>query len=248
MQRLQHRIGEIDLELLHSEVSAPRILMVIILEELAHQNEVPWSGVAGMVVRIPIAVAVFVPHPVDGGSVHGTHEEVNGKQNQEKWGGSEAKIKERIKNAEDNAHHPAVANLLQHGPLRIVFVETLGKLVEFPATRQAVLIDFLGVPHHLEHVLKEVWRMGIIFRIAVSMVHAMEHRVATGIEKAGPLTKKGNQKEELLPKVAHFKHTVGRIPMQEERLTKGTEEPVKKEETDYYPSAGPKGNIEQHKL
>lgn len=90
--------------------------------------------------------------------------------------------------------------------------------------------------------------MRVVFRVAVGMVHAVQHRVSAWIEKTGTLAEKGEQEEKLLPEIAHLKHAVRRIPMKEERLAKSAEKPVKEEKTDYYPSTGPEGNIEQHKL
>jgi hypothetical protein len=60
--------------------------------------------------------------------------------------------------------------------------------------------------------------MGIFFRVAVSVMHAMQNSIGPGIQKGGALGYKCQHIKELLPELVHFKHLVRRIPVEEESL------------------------------
>ena len=68
--------------------------------------------------------------------------------------------------------------------------------------------------------------VGVFFRIAVGMMHAMEDGVGPGIEEGAALGDEGEGVEEFLPERMHFEHLMWRIPVKEEGLWKEREEPV----------------------
>jgi hypothetical protein len=62
--------------------------------------------------------------------------------------------------------------------------------------------------------------MGILFGVAVRMMHPVKDRIGTRIEKGRALRKEGEKVEEPLPKFIHPKHLMGSIAVQKERLRK----------------------------
>lgn len=62
--------------------------------------------------------------------------------------------------------------------------------------------------------------MGILFGIAVRMMHSVKDRIGAGIEKRRALRDKGEEVEEPLPKFIHPKHLMGSIAVQKKRLRK----------------------------
>lgn len=60
--------------------------------------------------------------------------------------------------------------------------------------------------------------MGIFFRIAIRMVHAMQDSISPGIQKRGALGEESEAIKELLPEITHLKHLMGSIAVQEESL------------------------------
>ena len=72
----------------------------------------------------------------------------------------------------------------------------------------------------MPHILKEMRRVGVLLRIAVGMMHAMQDSIGPGIQKGRPLRNESEAVEESLPELIHFKHLVRAISMQEECLRK----------------------------
>lgn len=72
--------------------------------------------------------------------------------------------------------------------------------------------------------------MRIFFGIAIGMVHAVQNRIGTWIQKTGALENKSHGIKNLFPKIVEGKHFMGCIPMEEKRLEKEGEEPVANQE------------------
>jgi hypothetical protein len=62
--------------------------------------------------------------------------------------------------------------------------------------------------------------MGILFRIAIGMMHPVQDRIGPRIEKGRALRNEREGVKEPFPKLIHLKHLMRRISVQEESLCK----------------------------
>src|SRR6185436_4798033 len=140
-----HLVGGVDLEPPGGEVRAHRVLVVVVLEQLAPGEEVDGQGVARSVVDVEVAVTVAVAAPVDDGAVDRAHDPVPGQEHPLPGGGGEEVIEDREGSAPDEAHGPALAHPLEEARLHELTVEArLGCLLEVGDA----VIDPLGPVHH----------------------------------------------------------------------------------------------------
>ena len=64
MHQFHNGIGRVNLEPALGKISIVGFLMMIVLEQLAHHQEIKRQGVFAVVVILKIGIAVFVPAPV----------------------------------------------------------------------------------------------------------------------------------------------------------------------------------------
>ena len=79
-------------------------------------------------------------------------------------------------------------------------------------------------------ILKKVRGVGVLFRIAVRMVHAVQDSIGPGVQEGRALGNKSEAVKELLPELIHLKHLMRTIAMQEESLCKQGQKPMTHEE------------------
>lgn len=60
--------------------------------------------------------------------------------------------------------------------------------------------------------------MGVLFRVAVGMVHPVKNGICPWIQKGGALRNEGEAIEEFFPKLVHFEHLMRSIAVQEKGL------------------------------
>jgi hypothetical protein len=74
--------------------------------------------------------------------------------------------------------------------------------------------------HHPDRIAKEMRRMRILFGIAESVMHPVQHRVRSGYQKRRTLRNGGEQIKEALGTRRENEHSVGAIAVEKERLAK----------------------------
>src|SRR6267142_4783684 len=114
----------VDLEPAGREVRARAPLVVVVLEQLAHGEEVEGQRVAAFVAVVEVLVAVLVAGPVHDRAVDGPEHEVEGEHEGDLPPvGGEGEIEERVGHPESDPRRPGIREAVQPGPLRDVAVE-----------------------------------------------------------------------------------------------------------------------------
>jgi len=68
--------------------------------------------------------------------------------------------------------------------------------------------------------------MGILFRITVSVVHAVKDRISPRVQIGRTLRNESHHIKEAFPEFGNVEHLVCRVAVQKERLTKQGKKPV----------------------
>ena len=126
-------------------------------------------------------------------------------------------IKGDIPDPKRDPGHPKITDPVKKGPLGIISPE--GGLGFF-FIQEVVHVDILGLHGHMPDIFKEMRRMGVLFRVAVRMVHTMQNGIGPGVQKRRTLGDKSQHIEELFPERMHFEHLVRAVAMQEKSLRK----------------------------
>ena len=217
-----------DLEPAHGEVRAHRELVVVVLEELAHREEVEDERVARDVVALEVAVAVAVPAPVHDRAVDRAHDEVRGKQEPHPPVGRERRSRTRCTPRATTMRAGQIwLRRSSSGQSGMPFVEARLRLLA--AVREGV-VALLRRPHHREDVAVVRRRVRILRRVAVRVMHAMQDRVAARAQEARALRDVRAEVEEALPALRHRELLVRAVAVQEEGLEEDRRQPVPDEE------------------
>ncbi len=75
-----------------------------------------------------------------------------------------------------------------------------------------------------------MWTMRILWCVGVGVMHPVKNRIRSRREIGAALPHPGEKIEELFPILAHHKHLMGGVSVEEETLAKQGEIPVKQEE------------------
>ena len=78
MHEPQKRVHGIKLPTFYCEIRAVWMLVVVILEQFTHQEQIEWEGIARVVAIVVILVAIFMAAPVDDCTVNRAHKKVQG--------------------------------------------------------------------------------------------------------------------------------------------------------------------------
>src|SRR5450432_1971737 len=124
--------------------------------------------------------------------------------------GSESHIKSDIPDAEGDPGDPEVTDAIHHGPVRVISAKGGFRLFFM---EEVVHINILCLHGHVPYVFKEMRGMGILFRVAIGMMHAVEDRVSPRVQERRTLTEKSEPVKELFPEFIHFKHLMRCIPV-----------------------------------
>ena len=230
MQRIQQpdqRPGRVHLEPFFCKIGSVGTLVVIVLEELAHHQEIEREGVLTMIVVVEIGVAVFMTAPIDDGAMNGPHEKMHRQQQEEPPVCGENDIECGVTEAENDAGRPGIAETIERRPGRIAVAEgRLGLFFVF----QVIEIDVLGLYHQAPDVLDEMRRVGVLFGIAVGMVHPVQDGIGARVKERRSLRNEGETIKKAFPALGHFEHLMGSVSVKEEGLRKKRHEPVTHEE------------------
>lgn len=197
--------------------------MVVILEQLAHQQEVKRQGVARVVAVVKILVTIFVPTPIDRRTVNRSHQKMDGQKQVHPPRRSKEDIKNDVTTAPKQAGSPGVAKLVKPVPGRVI-AQKIGCHIQ-GAVNQSVK-NFGGMPGHGKNVFEKIGGMRVFFRVRKRMVHPVHNGIGLGHEIGRALRCIGQKMESTLPILVHREHLVRSISMVEERLEKNGNEPV----------------------
>ena len=144
--------------------------------------------------------------------------------------GSEGHIKGDISETENDPGDPEIADAIHHRPTWVVAAKCgFG----FFFIQEIVHIDILRLHGHAPDVLEEMRGMGILFRVAVGVMHPVQDGISPGVQKGRALGQKGQAIKEPFPEFIHLKHLMRGIAVQEERLREQGKEPMREEEYEY---------------
>ena len=68
--------------------------------------------------------------------------------------------------------------------------------------------------------------MGVLFGIAIGVVHPVKNGIGPGVQKGRPLRDEGKGVKEFLPELIHLKHLMRGVAVQEESLREKGQKPV----------------------
>jgi len=86
--------------------------------------------------------------------------------------------------------------------------------------QEIIHVNILRLHSHIPHILKKMGGMGILFRIAVCMVHAVQDSIGPGVQEGRALGNKSEAVKESFPEFIHSEHLMRSIAVQEESLCK----------------------------
>lgn len=204
--------------------------MVVVLKQLAQQQQVERQGVAGVVVVVVVLIAVFVPAPVHDGAMQRPHQKMQGQQQVHPPFGGKKHVKHDICTAPHQAGDPGIAEFVQPVPGGIVAQEFAGN---GRGVSNQPFKYFSGVPHHGKYVLVEHGRVWILFGIRKSMVHPVHNGISPGHQVGRALRQVGNEVEDAFPCFIHGEHLVRSVAVVEEGLKEDAGEPMAGEEGKY---------------
>ena len=202
--------------------------MVVVLEELAHGEDVEGQRVARLVAVVEAAVAVAVPAPVDDGPVDGPHHPLHREQRPLPPMRGEEEVGHGIESAPAHPQRPRLAQrLVDELPLRIPAGEArLGLL----APVGVGVVAALGMEHHPQRVGEEARRVRVALGVGEGVVLPVQDGVGPRRKVRGPLHEIGEQMHPALGARAHAEHLVRGVPVVEEALEEDAGEPVPDEE------------------
>src|SRR6267142_2547741 len=219
----------VDLEPAGREVRARAPLVVVVLEQLAHGEEVEGQRVAAFVAVVEVLVAVLVTRPVHDRPVHRPEDEVEREHQRDLPPvGGEHQIEGRVGHPERDPGGPGVREPLQPGPLRDVAVEPGLRL---GASVRVVRVPLLRLPHHRERVGVQPGRVRVAIGVAERVVLAVQDRVGARVQVRAALHQEREEVQHALGALRHGVHAVRGIPMLEQALEEDAQEPVRDEES-----------------
>lgn len=207
----------VELEPPHREVWTHRILVMVVLEEFAQDEELNGEGISRLVTILEINVAVFVAAPVDDDAVNSPHEPMDRQEQVLPPSCRERHVKRDIYPYPKDLIRPRTAKAVEHRPF---WIPPKKAVFGRSPTKCERTIGGLHPqkPSQLTYGLMR--RMRIFRLITVGMMHAMQDRIRPRLEIRSAHGYESQQVEDPLPPGTHREHTMGRISMKKERLEK----------------------------
>ncbi len=145
VQQFKNRIDGINLPGFCREIGTVRVLVVIVLKQLAHQEQIKGKRIPGMIAIVKILIPIFVATPVDRRSMDWAHQKVNGQKQVHPPGRGKKDIKNHISSRPEQAGSPAIAKAVEPAPGWVIAQKVLRNL---KFVLDETVIDFGRLPHH----------------------------------------------------------------------------------------------------
>ena len=71
---------QVELEPFSGKIGVVFGLMVVVLKQLAHQQNAPGAGIFRLIGNIIVAIPQLMPEPIDNGALNGTHKKMHRQQ------------------------------------------------------------------------------------------------------------------------------------------------------------------------
>ena len=167
-----------------------------------------------MVIVFKVLVPVFMPAPVHDGTLYRPHEVVDGQQQrpeprQVKMH-NQRHIYRSIHRTPTQACKNIVPDPVHQRPGRQVMTKLRSRR-QRPV--QETLVNPARMLRHPHHILKKVWRVRILVRIAVGMVHPVHHRVGAGRKERRTLEEPRQEVEHPFGFGTHGIHFMRGVPV-----------------------------------
>nr|GFC79458.1 hypothetical protein [Tanacetum cinerariifolium] len=122
----------------------------VVLEELTKGQKIQRQRVLRLIVVVEVLVAVFMAAPVHDSAVNRAHQEVDGEEQILPPRRSEADVKQHVSGTPAEARIDSATKGFERFPLRNIALKASSQLV---AVIHHIVIDVLGLPHHIKRIV-----------------------------------------------------------------------------------------------
>ncbi len=224
VQQTHDLIRRIDLEGALGEVGAAAVGVMVVLEQLSHRHHIHRQRIARVVVRVEVAVAVFMPAPIHDGTVQRSHGPGQRQKKPLPRSRDEKVVERAVGPDPEQTSDGRSTELVQRRPDRE------GTIVETSLRLNTPIVDTgvsrLGQPHHGERIVHPGRRMRILLRVTVGVMLAMQDCIGARDQIRRALQEPGQEIEGLLPELVDRVHLVGGVTMQEKALHEDRGDPM----------------------